>query len=98
MSLLSDFAASKERVALYRQWISTPIGQDILAIIQDTFLRPILPGSIGQEVGKHSSAFCLGENAGAWKVFDAFRSLADLKVKEPDEPPKEVYTNKPVTE
>ena len=92
MSKLSDFVKDANRVAQYKSWISAPIGQEVLELLREHFLRPILPGALGQVIHEASSSFCLGENAGAWKVYDALRNLPNLEVQQSADP-TEVYAN-----
>lgn len=97
MSKLSAFVKDQNRVAQYRSWISAPIGQEVLEVIREGYLRPSIPGRVDEKTGTlvfeidaQKAAFCLGENAGAWKIFDVIRDLPNLAVQQSADP-TEVY-------
>ena len=91
MSRLSDFSNNQALKNSYREWLELPLTQEVLAIIQENFLRPLLPTSVGMSCDKHSASFCLGENAGAWKIFDAIQSLDNIQIPKAEQP-AETYT------
>ena len=89
---ISEFLSDKDRAAQYRKWIKSEIGIMVCSVLQEHFLRPILPGQIGQVLDDGSACFCLGENSGSWKLYDALRDLEQLKGETP-EPADEVYSD-----
>ena len=76
---IDEFLADKDRTLDYQKWIKSETGIMVCSVLSEHFLRPILPGAIGQAINETSAAFCLGENSGSWKLYDALRDLAQQK-------------------
>lgn len=81
----------------YREWMNNPMTNLVLAAVRDNLLRPIIPGySVGApKLNEKSAEFCIGENAGAWKLYDSIQKLDVLSTPKKTEEPREVY---PTTE
>jgi len=87
---IEEFMADKERAKLYRKWCNNDMTLMVCGLLREHFLQPILPGQIGQALNESSASFCLGESAGAHKLFNAIRGLSNISVK-PPELPEETY-------
>ena len=87
---LETFVSNEKLLAEYKVWIHSNIGVIVCGVLQEQFTRPVLPSNIREPVNEHTASFCLGENAGAWKMFDALRRL-DKFVSDRSEHVDEVY-------
>ncbi len=76
---IDEFLDDPKLVAQYKKWITQPIGEVILGLLRKHFLRPIQPGQLGQVLNECSASFCLGENAGSWKIHDALENFQNIK-------------------
>lgn len=88
---IEEFLNNEELVKEYQAWINSPIASVVLGLIRDHFLRPLQPGALGQLLNEHSASYCLGENAGSWKIHDAIRNLAYINEVTNRTPIEETY-------
>ena len=90
---LIEFQKDPRLIEQYMTWIKSDIGILVCSVLQDTFCRPILPGQIGEHMNRSTSEFCLGENAGSWKMLDAICHLDNLAV-QAEKQPTEIYKDR----
>ena len=72
---LETFLSNEKLMAEYNAWINSSIGILVCGVLQERFTRPILPSDVREPINEHTSSFCLGQNAGAWKMLDALKGI-----------------------